>query len=124
MAQSTARLNGSQNDRFSDIDTLRELCGCFINISLPADILIATLAHYTVREYLDLTRMSSTTASFTTCKKDIKQKFMEITFSEAHNIESNELWKWQTALEYSAKVDDAIYEDFNSYFSRPVLNVK
>jgi hypothetical protein len=124
-ARSAAMLNDSQNVRFYDNDTLRELCGCLINIGpemtgyyseeISHTTLTVTFAHYTVREYLDSTRMSNPTASFTTCKKGLEQKFMEVTFSEAHHIESNELWEWETALKDFSDVCDAIYGDFNSY---------
>jgi len=126
VGKSTAGLTANQNERFYDNETLRELCGCLINITLENSIgvladlhhttLAVSFAHYTVREYLDSTRISkSSTAYFTACKENLKQNFMEITFSEAQHIEPNELWEWGTASNDTCDVVDAVEGDFNSY---------
>jgi hypothetical protein len=120
--KSTAGLTANQNERFYDIETLRELCGCLINITLgdPTDIYDTTpavsFAHYTVHEYLDSTRISkNSSVCFTACKENLKQNFMEITFSEAYHIEQNELWEGETASNDSRDVVNAMEEDFNVY---------
>jgi hypothetical protein len=124
--KSTAALAADQNELFYDNETLRELCGCLINITpentknfigdLHYTTLAVSFAHYTVREYLDSTRISkSSTAYFTACKENLKQNFMEITFSEAQHIEPNELWEWGTASNDTSDVIDAVEGDFNGY---------
>jgi hypothetical protein len=120
--KSTTGLTANQNERFYDIETLRELCGCLINIMLgdPTDIYDTTpavsFAHYTVREYLDSTRISkNSSVCFTACKENLKQNFMEITFSEAHHIEQNELWEGGTTSKDRYDIYDALEGDFNVY---------
>jgi hypothetical protein len=125
VGKSTAGLTANQNERFYDNEILRELCGCLINIApenstdalgKPRTTFIVSFAHYTVREYLDSTRIPKNSAvCFTACKENLKQNFMEITFSEAHHIEQNELWEGGTASNDSRDVFDAIEEDFKVY---------
>jgi hypothetical protein len=125
VGKSTAELTANQNERFYDNETLRELCGCLINIT-PGNstdalgktrtVFVVSFAHYTVREYLDSTRIpKNSTVYLTACKENLKQNFMEITFLEAHHIEQNDLWKGGTASNNSCDVVDAIEEDFNVY---------
>ncbi|KAL6713228.1 hypothetical protein ACLMJK_009349 [Lecanora helva] len=63
---SISSLTGNQNERFYDKDTLREVCGCLIDVS-PEDFLdelgglhhtyvSVRFAHYSVREYFDSNR--------------------------------------------------------------------
>jgi hypothetical protein len=126
VGKSTVGLTANQNERFYDNETLRELCGCLINITpenstdvlgnIHHTTLAVSFAHYTVREYLDSTRISkSSTAYFTACKENLKQNFMEITFSEAQHIELNELWEWETASNDTCDVIDAVEGNFNGY---------
>ena len=109
--RSIARLTSNQSDRFYDHETLRELCGCLINVTSEhtayndksvqlfgekkarseLDDLTVSFAHYTVREYLGSNRISKTsTAYVTSCKEDLKQHFMRMMFSEALQITPNE----------------------------------
>lgn len=124
--KSTTGLTANQNERFYDDETLRELCGCLINITLedstdvPVKMYHTTLtvsfAHYTVREYLDSTRISKNSAVYlTACKENLKQNFMEITFWEAQHIEQNELWEREITSNDRWDVVDAVDGDFNVY---------
>jgi hypothetical protein len=125
VGKSTAELTANQNERFYDNETLRELCGCLINITpenlrdalgKTRPVFVVSFAHYTVREYLDSTRIpKNSTVYLAACKENLKQNFMEITFSEAHHIEQNELWKGGTASNNSCDVVDAIEGNFNVY---------
>ena len=108
---SLAGVTSSQSDRFYDHETLRELCGCLINVTsehttfndksmkpfgekearFKLDDLTVSFAHYTVREYLGSNRISKiSTAYVTSCKEDLKQHFMRMMFSEALQITLNE----------------------------------
>ena len=119
-------LTGNQNERFYDKDTLREVCGCLIDIS-PEDVLddmgehhrtyiSVTFAHYSVREYLDSTRTSNAVFGYHTIDGgDLKDRFLEITLSEAQHIESNELWELETNLTDNSDVIQAIDSSFNIY---------
>ena len=123
MGKSTVRLTANQFERFYDRETLRELCGCLINITeqdltrysgMEHTTLAVSFAHYTVREYLDSTRISNNSPVYlTACKENLRQNFMEIIFSEAHHIEQNELW--ETDSVDSIDVVNAVKEDFNGY---------
>ena len=126
VGKSTAGLTANQNERFYDKETLRELCGCLVNITLEdsTDVsvkiyhttLTVSFAHYTVREYLDSTRISkNSTVYLTACKENLRQNFMEITFSEAHHIEQNELWERRTASSDGWDVVEAVGGDFKVY---------
>jgi hypothetical protein len=126
VGKSTAGLTANQNERFYDKETLRELCGCLINITLEDSTdfwggihhttLAVSFAHYTVREYLDSIRISkNSTVYLNASKENLKRNFMEITFLEAHHIEQNELWESETALNDSCDVINAVEGDFNCY---------
>ena len=111
-------LTGNQNERFYDKDTLREVCGCLIDVS-PEDLHETSVnyhytynsvsfAHYSVREYLDSTRTSKATfGSHTIGGGHLKDRFLEITLSEAQHIESNELGEFETNLTDSSDVIQA-----------------
>lgn len=119
-------LTGNRNDRFYDQDTLREVCGCLIDIS-PEDLLdiegnhlhtyiAVSFAHYTVREYLDSTRISNAVLGYHTIGEgDLKDRFLEITLSEAQHIESSELWELDTNLTDNSDVIQAVDSRFNIY---------
>ena len=123
---STLSLTGAQNERFYDKDTLREVCGCLINIS-DEDLLdnsgshhliyiSVSFAHYSVREYLDSTRTSNAVFGYNTIGGgDLKDHFLEITLSEAQHIESNELWELETNLTDDLDVIQAVNSRFNIY---------
>ena len=108
--RSIAGKPSNQSDRFYDHETLRELCGCLINVTQERsafnDLLAATswmeggaqnqvltvsFAHYTVQEYLGSNRISKTsTAYVTSCKEDLEQTLLEMMFAEALQVEQNE----------------------------------
>lgn len=133
---STYELTGERNERFYDKDTLREICGCLIDISPQGyyDLLKAsphgykrgplphymsvTFAHYTVREYLDSGRMiKSTSAYCSSVEETLKERFIGITMSEAQNMKSNELWSMKTAddADCALKFIEAVHSDFTNY---------
>ena len=116
-------LTGNQNERFYDKDTLREVCGCLINI-LPEEVggclathhqtyISVSFAHYSVREYLDSTPTSNAVFGYHTM--DLKHRFLEITLSEAQRIESNDLWELETDCTDNSDVIEAVYSNFNIY---------
>lgn len=57
---STAGIIDSQQDRYYDEETLRELCGCLINIESN----VVSSAHYTVREYVDSVLMEKSARTY------------------------------------------------------------
>ena len=97
----------NQSDRFYDHETLRELCGCLINVTQERsqfnNILEATywmgggrqnqaltvsFAHYTVHEYLGSNRIPKTsTAYVTSFKEDLEEILTEMTFAESLQVE-------------------------------------
>ena len=94
-------LTSNQNERFYDKDTLREVCGCLINISLEDlhnfsghhhhTYISVSFAHYSVREYLDLNRTSNAVfGCHTIGGGNLKDRFLEITLSEAQHTELDE----------------------------------
>ena len=100
---STIELTGEQNERFYDKDTLWEICGCLVDISSKDyneyfgkphhTYFSVTFAHYTVREYLDSGRISkSASANCATDEGIWTERFIEITMSEAQNLEPKESW--------------------------------
>ena len=123
---STLSLTGNQNERFYDKDTLREVCGCLIKIS-PEDVLdnlrghhrtyiSVSFAHYSVREYLDSNRTSNAVFGYHTIGGgDLKDRFLEITLSEAQHIEPNELWELETNPTDDLDVIQAVDSRFNIY---------
>ena len=127
--KSAASVGIQQQDRFYDSETLRELCGCLINISLEESItvgetrfysaLTVSFAHYTVREYLDSARVSESSTVYTTaCKQSLRSNLVQITLSEAGNPEPNRLWEPSSSFLSPDTEDDKNHifqENFNSY---------
>lgn len=116
-------LTGNQNERFYDKDTLREVCGCLINISFEDffdsagiyhhSFTSVSFAHYSVREYLDSTHTSNAIFGYHAIGGgDLKDRFLEITLSEAQRIESSELWDSETN---DSDVIQAVDSRFNIY---------
>lgn len=115
-------LTGNQNERFYDKDTLREVCGCLIDISPEncLDILghshhtyiSVTFAHYTVREYLD---SNSVFGHRTIGGGNPKDRLLQITLSEAQRIEPTELWELETDFTDNSDVIRAVDSKFNIY---------
>lgn len=124
--KSTAASTDHPIERFYDIETFRELCGCLISITpeyrpgfsgeFHRTTSTVSFAHYTVKEYLDSTRISkNSTAYLTAWKKNLQEKFMEITLSEAHYIKRNELWERKDPSNDSSDVFDAVEGNCNIY---------
>lgn len=113
-------LTGNKNERFYDQDTLREVCGCLIDIS-PEDRIDRTyisvsFAHYSVREYFDSTRISNAVLGYHTIGgEDLKDRFLQITLSEAQQIQSLESWEFDTNLTEKSDVIQALDSRFEVY---------
>ena len=117
---------GNQNECFYDRDTLREVCGCLIDIS-PEDTLdfnrnsgrtymSVSFAHCTVREYLDMNRTSDANLSYRTIGRgDLNDDFLEITLSEAQHIKTNESWNSKSNLMAEADDIGAGFSTFHNY---------
>lgn len=132
--KSTVGLCPDQNERFYDEQALQELCGCLIKVTndytlLPGEEnyapdevkkpcrLRVSFAHYTVREYLDSTRISTTSAPYLTIYKEkLELKLLEIVLLEAGHIKPNALRGKSMSL-FSSAVDvlSAAEKDFNVY---------
>lgn len=94
VGKSTAELTANGLERFYDNDTLRELCGCLIKINQSesgTNNQVVSFAHYTVREYLDSSRSKSSKFSFAIRQEESTQNALISVFSEAQNLESNDL---------------------------------
>ena len=119
-------LTGNQNERFYDKDTLREVCGCLINMA-PEDFVdgsgdyhhtytSVSFAHYSVREYLDSTRNSNAIFGYPTVDGgDLEDRFREIILLGAQHIESDELWDLETNLTGNLDVVQAVDSRFDIY---------
>lgn len=123
---STRELTGDRNERFYDSDSLREVCGCLIDIfprAWPVELggpgltyISVTFAHYTVCEYLDSSRILNTVyAHHSAGKQNLGDFFLRITMSEAQHIEQNELWELENDDPNDPNVFEAFVSDFNSY---------
>jgi hypothetical protein len=86
---STLRTGHSTDNRYYDSERLKELCGCLIVLQQgvsESDTLI-TFAHYTVKEYLDSTRiLQSPTSSFSTQMSTISPICLDVVFFQAQSI--------------------------------------
>lgn len=86
---STMRTGNSTDNRYYDSERLKELCGCLIVLQQgdsESDTLI-TFAHYTVKEYLDSTRiLQSPTSSFSTQMSTISPICLDVVFSQAQSV--------------------------------------
>ena len=119
---SLARLMACHPERLHNVDTIRELCGCLINTMLEESdekcykSLVISLAHYTVREYLDSARaFQHFVAYFNIRDESVKQKLMEITFLEAHGIESDALWEMEVLPYGESAIHKAAGQNFSPY---------
>lgn len=83
--QSGAEAVGEPNDgHFFDEESLREICGCLITVSLGSgfeiydagneleDVPVVSFAHYTVREFLDSDRISTSAAAYFKHREQVK----------------------------------------------------
>ena len=122
---STVMINGQPNERSYDQDTLREICGCLIEVSSrEIQVLDGTVcftcssvafAHYTVLEYLESGRMSKSALTYYDAVEELrKEKLIEITMSEAQSIESQKLWITESAVDHH-RVIEAVYSNFTNY---------
>ena len=106
---SILRLTGVENVRLYDRNGLADVCGCLINIgSLKSFSYIGTsdvddgvtFAHYSVQEYLH----SNTNLDFvfghpTLIGEDLKSHLLDITLTEAHRLNQDELSRISSSLE-------------------------
>ena len=78
----------SQADHFYTTDSLKEICGCLITFTTDpsAEIRTATLAHYTVREYLESSRILSGPTRYFALQQDADDAgFLQSVFRVAEN---------------------------------------
>ena len=134
--RSIARLSSKQSDCFYDHETLRELCGCLVNVTheesefngvlagthhemlIPPvhNALTVSFAHYTVHEYLRSNRISkSSTAYVTSFKEDLEQHFMEMMFAESLQIGTTERRDWSVTQSYQRGVVEELERYFMTY---------
>ncbi|KAG8532304.1 uncharacterized protein KY384_003945 [Bacidia gigantensis] len=119
MAKSTAE----NNDRIYNNETLRELCGCLINIVSDCGFinandssLVVAFAHYTVREWLESSRTSKSSTPFTiACKQLLSKFFARVIISEVSNLKSNEIYEEGVGSQSGPDIMDAIETNFDSY---------
>ena len=122
---STVVLTGEKNEYFYDQDTLREICGCLIEISPMVFLPVTTgpqytynsvkFAHYTVFEYLESGRSSrSASADHGAVEEISKEYLLEITLSEAQSVKSEELLStepWPDCYQ----IVEAVVSSFTNY---------
>ena len=134
--RSIAVLTSKQNDRFYDHETLRELCGCLINVTQEQpnsrDVLAGaypqivkltvSFAHYTVYEYLASNRVSKTsTAYITSWKEDLKLTFTGMAFSECLQSKSSDRWDCNVAQHDTRECIEAIERYYKDYCLKAAL---
>ena len=115
------RLTNIKNELFYDDDTLREVCGCLVNISAP-DLCLALedpcytrvgFAHYSVREYLDSRRPSNAPLSIhNIIGGNHKDWLLETILREVQDVKLVELWE----LEFESRDSSDFYRVANSNF--------
>ena len=134
--RSLAGLNSNHNDRFYNHETLRELCGCLINVTQEYsefdnvlagnysemetrpkhEVLTVSFAHYTVHEYLNSNRTSKTsTAYVTSCKEDLEQTYLQMMFAESLQLGPGGRWDYSAAPRYHCDVLEALEGYFLNY---------
>ena len=117
---SILNFTGHRNERFYDKDTLREVCGCLIDIS-PQDLknhtyMSVNFAHYSVREYLDSDRtLDAVFGHCTIGGGNPKDRLLEITLSEAQRVEPDELRGLGTDSTNDSDVIRMENSKFNAY---------
>lgn len=105
--ESTAFLNAELTGLMCSNEALEEACGCLIEITAQdEDQTLVNFAHYTVREYLDSSRISKSSTSYTTtCKQNLQPDLVRTIFAKARkpdrhilleinedNINSDDIW--------------------------------
>ena len=122
---STVVLAGGKNEGFYDQDTLREICGCLIEISPMAFPGAKTesrytchgvkFAHYTVFEYLESGRISRTASADHRAVEEIStEHLIEITLSEAQSVKSDKLLSTDPRTDID-QIFEAVYSNFTNY---------
>ena len=122
---STVVLTGEQNQYFYDQDTLREICGCLIEISPMAFPGTATesrytchsvkFAHYTVFEYLESGRISRSASANHRAVEEISKEFLiEITLSEAQSVKSEGFLSTELRTDFG-QIVETVYSNFTNY---------
>jgi hypothetical protein len=88
IGSSTARTGNFNSNVLYDSERLRELCGCLIS-SLGGAI---SFAHYTVKEYLDSTRIRQSPLSFfSTEMPKVLSTCLDVVFLQAQKFASSDL---------------------------------
>lgn len=121
--------DNTNSDRFFDIDTLRELCGCLISVNqerrklydphdqiyLSLTVFAVSIAHYTVLEYLEPERISQcSTAYFAISTKAVCLELTERTLLQAQKLRLKENWKMSHGFS-TVSTHRALMSDFAVY---------
>ncbi|KAH7009774.1 hypothetical protein EDB80DRAFT_610302, partial [Ilyonectria destructans] len=113
LQRSADRGDSSQYEYDYNEALLREFCGCLIWPIQPRASV--SIAHYTVLEFLESTRIQNGPASFFAIDKEIaKLEFAKIVMHETLNSQENELWETDPN-DLRERVADAMGEDFNLF---------
>ncbi|KAG8531308.1 uncharacterized protein KY384_002936 [Bacidia gigantensis] len=121
--EATMRRGVSQYKFYHDKETLQELCGCLIKM-FPAtssdldtyNTLEVNFAHYTVREYLDASRlMQDHTAKLATRQESLMKQPLSAVFAEAHKVHLNTTGMHRIKVSNSSSILDAVFGDFNIF---------
>ena len=116
---STVALTGEPNERLYDLDTLREICGCLIEIS-PREYpqgdsetySSVSFAHYTVLEYLESGRIPESISAYHGAgEKTPRDHFIQITMSKAQDVNPEESLATKSEIE----AIKTFYSDFTNY---------
>lgn len=105
---SILRTGHSTDNRYYDSERLKELCGCLIVLQQgdsESDTLI-TFAHYTVKEYLDSTRiLQSPTSSFSTQMSTILPICLDVVFFQAQSVTFSDVVRLKQDTKFSDRDD-------------------
>ena len=126
VVKSTAEHGINLSARYYDLEVIRELCGCLVKIAPQEAYLYAShlnnttfgvsFAHFTVQEYLDSTRISTISTTFSAaCKENLWQNLTATVFREAYHVKMNEFWERDNPEEHACEVFFAMDNDFDTY---------
>ena len=122
-------VGNTKSDRFLDVDTLRELCGCLISVNeedrefygptnegwYPLTVFAVSIAHYTVLEYLESARISQgPSAHFAISTQAVGLELAERTLLHAQNLRLKEDWKTSQGL-LEVNIQRGLMSDFALY---------
>jgi hypothetical protein len=127
-ARSTTEINDSQRDLYLDKNILKEVLGRLITItsekqhSGDIEVDTVTFSHYTVREYLDSSRILKAKTSAVAYRQGLEERFLKLVFREALHGVPNELWN---KVDYSLELSDlhaAVKVDPEDYIKLDNIN--